>query len=80
MEAIALILVFSVLLNVLTLRWAFHEYAIRRQWQQEATALQHTLRSLSEGGEPHTGGSGLLLTALFFGMLVLGLAVLALVQ
>jgi hypothetical protein len=74
METMALILVLSILLNVLTLRWALHEYAIRRQWQQDATALQHTLRNMSGGSQIHSISTGLVTAVLITGLLVLGLA------
>ncbi len=69
---LGLCLLFSLGLNVLTLRWALHEHAGRRQYQQEAAVLAHTLRSLGSGPEePALGRS--LLPWLLGGLLLAGL-------
>lgn len=56
MEQIALLLFVSVIFNVLFLRWALQEHALRRQWQKEATALQRALRSLNDGQSSNAQG------------------------
>jgi uncharacterized membrane protein len=69
MDRVAGYLVLSILLNVITLRWAFREYLHRRHWQEEATALQHALRSFNQDDrEPYSASAVLawLVTGLFF--------------
>lgn len=68
---LTVILFVSLALNVLSLRWALQEHAGRRQWQQEAAVLAHTLRSLGDGeAEPREGS---LLPWLIAGLLAGGL-------
>lgn len=43
MAALAFGLACSLLFNLLTLRWALREHSARRQWEQEALALQRAL-------------------------------------
>ncbi len=75
MERVAWYLVVSILLNVITLRWAFREYLHRRRWQEEATALQHALRSFNQDSNGPSAASAIL-GWLFTGLLFIGLAAL----
>ncbi len=44
MDTLILLFIFSVLLNVLLIRWAVGERLSRRRWQKDAAALQSALR------------------------------------
>jgi len=47
MDTVTPILLFSLLINLLLLRWAFSEYRNRRDWQQEAAMLEKALRTVN---------------------------------
>lgn len=76
MERVTGYLVLSILLNVVTLRWALREYSHRRHWQEEATALQQALRSFQRDSKEPSAASALL-SWLFTGLIFIGLAALA---
>jgi hypothetical protein len=75
MERLTGYLMLSILLNVITLRWAFREYLHRRHWQEEATALQHALRSFKQDSKEPSAASAML-GWLFSGLFFIGLAAL----
>lgn len=63
MAELTLALVISILTNLLLFRWAVNERTNRRQWQQEAIALQHALRRKESPNALPGAGWGLWLAA-----------------
>jgi hypothetical protein len=70
---LTLTLSISILVNILTLRWAYREYIARKRFQQETRVLQQALRGVHADRRMQTAGLDRLIIWLILAAFLLGL-------
>ncbi len=70
---LALTLSISILINILSLRWAYREHIARRRYQQETQILRQTLRGNHPNNQGPAAGLDRMLGWLMLLILLVGL-------
>ena len=70
---LTLTLSISILVNILTLRWAYREHIARKRFQQETRVLQQALRGVHVDRRIQTAGLDRLIIWLILAAFLLGL-------